>query len=102
MPPARPRWDCRTQRTLAISCHKCRRGAACHARVNPKPYRCAARRCASPTSSPDALLLRITQIAIAATDLAEIIGSAIALYLLFGLPVWAGVLITGLVSVPKP
>ncbi len=65
------------------------------------PY-CATRRCALPTSSPDALLLRVTQIAIAATDLAEIIGSAIALYLLFGLPVWAGVLITGLVSVPKP
>ena len=39
------------------------------------------------------------QIAIAATDLAEIIGSATALYLLFGLPVWAGVLITGVVSV---
>jgi Natural resistance-associated macrophage protein len=38
------------------------------------------------------------QVAIAATDLAEIIGSATALYLLFGLPVWAGVLITGVVS----
>lgn len=34
------------------------------------------------------------QVAIAATDLAEIIGSAIALYLLFDLPVWAGCLIT--------
>lgn len=40
---------------------------------------------------------RPSQVAIAATDLAEIIGSATALYLLFGLPVWAGVLITGVV-----
>jgi manganese transport protein len=34
------------------------------------------------------------EIAIAATDLAEVIGSAVALNLLFGLPLWAGVLIT--------
>ena len=34
------------------------------------------------------------EVAIAATDLAEIIGSAIALNLLFGLPLWAGTLIT--------
>ncbi len=32
--------------------------------------------------------------AITATDLAEIIGSATAMYLLFGLPLWIGVLIT--------
>lgn len=32
--------------------------------------------------------------AIAATDLAEIIGSATAMNLLFGLPLWIGVLIT--------
>eukprot|EP00775_Hariotina_reticulata_P004879 gene4879-5124_t len=34
------------------------------------------------------------QIAIAACDLAEVIGAAVALQLLFGLPLWAGVLIT--------
>lgn len=51
------------------------------------------------TAAADALKLCLDlQIAIAATDLAEIIGSATALYLLFGLPVWAGVLITGVVS----
>lgn len=37
----------------------------------------------------------IAEIAIAATDLAEVIGSAVAMNLLFGLPIWAGVLITG-------
>jgi len=36
----------------------------------------------------------LCEIAIAATDLAEVIGSAIALELLFGIPKWAGVLIT--------
>lgn len=36
----------------------------------------------------------ITEIAIAATDMAEVIGSATALYLLFKLPIWAGVLVT--------
>ncbi|EKX38592.1 hypothetical protein GUITHDRAFT_77099 [Guillardia theta CCMP2712] len=36
------------------------------------------------------------QVAICATDLAEVIGSAIAFKLLFGLPLFAGVLITGL------
>lgn len=36
------------------------------------------------------------EIAIAATDLAELLGSAIALNLLFGIPLWAGVLITTL------
>ena len=36
----------------------------------------------------------LAEVAIAATDLAEIIGSATALNLLFGLPLWAGVLIT--------
>jgi manganese transport protein len=38
----------------------------------------------------------IIEIAIAATDLAEVIGSSIALNLLFGIPLWAGVLITSL------
>jgi manganese transport protein len=34
------------------------------------------------------------KLAIAATDLAKLIGSATALLLLFGIPIWAGVLIT--------
>lgn len=58
--------------------------------------RASAWHCRLPQHSLTACLL--LQIAIAATDLAEIIGSATALYLLFGLPVWAGVLITGVVS----
>lgn len=40
------------------------------------------------------LLWVMMEIAIAATDLAEVIGSAVAMNLLFGLPLWAGVLIT--------
>ena len=60
---------------------------------------CGHRHAIRVTPAADALILRLdAQIAIAATDLAEIIGSATALYLLFGLPVWAGVLITGVVS----
>lgn len=42
------------------------------------------------------ILWVLAEIAIAATDLAEIIGSATALYLLFGIPLWGGVLITTL------
>ena len=38
----------------------------------------------------------VLEIAIAATDLAEIIGAATALNLLFNIPLWAGVLITAL------
>ncbi|HYA97752.1 MAG TPA: Nramp family divalent metal transporter, partial [Methylomirabilota bacterium] len=38
----------------------------------------------------------ICEVAIAACDLAEVLGSAVALKLLFGLPLLAGVLITGL------
>ena len=37
----------------------------------------------------------IAEVAIAATDLAEVIGSAVALNLLFHIPIWGGVLITG-------
>ena len=36
----------------------------------------------------------LAELAIAATDLAEVIGTAIALNLLFGLPLWLGVLLT--------
>lgn len=42
------------------------------------------------------VLYVLTEIAIMATDLAEVIGSAIALNLLFGLPLEWGVLITAL------
>lgn len=38
----------------------------------------------------------IAEVAIAATDLAEVIGSAVALQLLFGLPLIAGVCVTAL------
>jgi manganese transport protein len=40
------------------------------------------------------ILFVLAEIAIVSTDLAEVIGSAIAINLLFGLPLWAGVLIT--------
>ncbi|MEW5298388.1 MAG: hypothetical protein WDW36_001517 [Sanguina aurantia] len=40
------------------------------------------------------MLWVLAEIAIAATDVAEVIGTAIALQLLFGLPLWAGVLLT--------
>ncbi len=43
-----------------------------------------------------AVLWVLCEIAIAACDLAEVLGSAIALKLLFGLPLLAGVLLTGL------
>ena len=36
------------------------------------------------------------ELAIVATDIAEVIGSAVALKLLFGCPIWLGILITGL------
>ena len=42
------------------------------------------------------ILWIFAEVAIAACDLAEVIGSAIALQLLFGIPLLAGVLITGL------
>ena len=43
-----------------------------------------------------AFLWVLCEIAIAACDLAEVLGSAVALKLLFGLPLLAGVLLTGL------
>src|SRR5499427_2073310 len=45
---------------------------------------------------PSLVLWVICEIAIAACDLAEVLGSAVALKLLFGLPLMAGVLITAL------
>ncbi|HVJ33602.1 MAG TPA: Nramp family divalent metal transporter [Terriglobia bacterium] len=38
----------------------------------------------------------LAEIAIVACDIAEVLGSALALQLLFNLPLWAGVLVTGL------
>ena len=40
------------------------------------------------------LLWISAEVAIMATDLAEVIGSAVALNLIFGLPIWIGVLVT--------
>ena len=54
----------------------------------------ACRESYSPRSS--FILWILCEIAIAACDLAEVLGSAVALKLLFGLPLLAGVLITGL------
>jgi manganese transport protein len=56
-----------------------------------------AQACRDNYSRPTAMFLWIVcEIAIAACDLAEVLGSAVALKLLFGLPLLAGVLITAL------
>lgn len=56
-----------------------------------------AQACRDHYSRPVSLGLWVmAEIAIAATDLAEVIGSAVALHLLFGIPLWAGVMITAL------
>lgn len=56
-----------------------------------------AQACRDHFSRPVALgLWVLAEVAIAATDLAEVIGSAIALNLLFGLPLTVGILITAL------
>jgi manganese transport protein len=54
-----------------------------------------AQACREHYSKPTAVVLWVLcQVAIVACDLAEVLGSAIALHLLFGLPLWAGVIIT--------
>ena len=54
-----------------------------------------AQACRDAFPRPIALMLWVlAEIAIAACDLAEVLGSAIALNLLFGLPMWLGVLLT--------
>jgi manganese transport protein len=54
-----------------------------------------AQACRDHYSKPVAIMLWILcELAIAACDLAEVIGSAIALYLLFGIPLLAGVCVT--------
>src|SRR5882762_3904855 len=56
-----------------------------------------AQACRDHFSKPVALTLWVLcEIAIAACDLAEVLGSAIALNLLFGLPLWLGVCLTAL------
>jgi manganese transport protein len=56
-----------------------------------------AQACRESYSKPVAIVLWVVcEIAIAACDLAEVLGSAVALKLLFGLPLLAGVLITAL------
>jgi manganese transport protein len=56
-----------------------------------------AQACRESYSKPTAMFLWVVcEIAIAACDLAEVLGSAVALKLLFGLPLLAGVLITSL------
>lgn len=56
-----------------------------------------AQACKDHYSKPVAIMLWILcELAIAACDLAEVIGSAIALYLLFGIPLLYGVIITAL------
>jgi manganese transport protein len=54
-----------------------------------------AQACRDAYSRPVSLMLWVlAELAIAATDLAEVIGTAIALNLLFGMPLWLGVLLT--------
>ncbi len=54
-----------------------------------------AQACSDHYSRPVAIALWVlAELAIAATDLAEVIGTAIALNLLFGMPIWLGVLLT--------
>ena len=47
-----------------------------------------------PASPPSLRSTVAAELAIVATDLAEVIGSAVALNLLTGMPIWAGVLVT--------
>jgi len=59
-----------------------------------------ARLCRENYSRPTAILLwLLAEVAIIACDVAEVLGSALALKLLFHLPLWSGVLLTGLDTV---
>jgi manganese transport protein len=56
-----------------------------------------ARLCRDEYKRPVAMMLwLLAELAIIACDVAEVLGSALALQLLFHLPLWAGVLVTGL------
>ncbi|HEX7125327.1 MAG TPA: Nramp family divalent metal transporter [Thermodesulfobacteriota bacterium] len=60
--------------------------------------RTLAENCRAHMSRPVALgLWAAAEVAVMATDLAEILGGAIAFHLLFGLPLWAGAALTGIV-----
>ena len=48
------------------------------------------------SSAESKILWLMTQIAIIGSDIQEIVGSAVAFRVLFGLPLWAGCLLTGL------
>ncbi|MEO8504115.1 MAG: Nramp family divalent metal transporter [Acidobacteriota bacterium] len=66
------------------------------ARLGVASGRDLAQACRSEYSRPVAVVLWILcEVAIIACDLAEVVGSAVALYLLFGIPLVIGVLITG-------
>lgn len=74
-----------------------------HMRMQPAASAAAAHALTLPLAPPAPTFLRswaciplwaMAEVAIIACDLAEVIGSAVALRLLFGLPLWAGVLIT--------
>ncbi|HZZ56201.1 MAG TPA: Nramp family divalent metal transporter [Opitutaceae bacterium] len=70
---------------------------ALSARLGIATGRDLAQACREHYSRPVSLVLWVlTELAICATDLAEVIGTAIALYLLFHLPLVAGVLVTSL------
>lgn len=62
----------------------------CPGSLLPSPQAC---RDAYPKSVNRCLWV-VAELAIVATDLAEVVGCAIAFNLLFGIPLWAGVLIT--------
>jgi manganese transport protein len=67
------------------------------ARLGIASGRDLAQSCRDHYSRPVAMMLwALAEVAIAATDLAEVIGSAIALHLLFGLPIAIGVCLTSL------
>ena len=59
-----------------------------------------AQACRDAYSRPFSFLLWISaEVAIIATDLAEVIGGATAFHLLFGLPLWVGVLLTSVTAI---
>eukprot|EP00121_Abeoforma_whisleri_P000370 Awhi_evm1s328 len=59
--------------------------------------RSLAQACKEGYSRPIAIILYImTEVAIIGSDIQEVLGSAIAFQLLFGIPLWSGCLITGL------
>ncbi len=70
---------------------------ALSARLGLATGRDLAQNCRAAFGKPAAVgLWMLAEIAIAATDLAEVLGGAIALNLLFGIPLTTGVLLTGL------